>query len=138
MKHFSQILRFLSLFCAVAAQAQLAVTVSSPKITGQKAVVELVMKNSFTNKVESARAMCFLLDDQGRMVGQSTKWVIGGNQSKSGLAAGATNTFNFVITSGQPFATTNLTAKVSLSRVVLAGGRVADLDKTVNKTTAAQ
>jgi hypothetical protein len=58
------------------------------------------------------------------MVGQSTKWVIG--QNKTSLAAGATNTFNFVITSPQSFTTTNLTAKISFSRVVLDGGNLAD------------
>jgi len=113
----------------LAAQAQLAVTVSSPKVTGQKAVVELVMKNSFTNKVEAARAVCFLSDDQGKMVGQSTKWVIG--QNKTGLEPKGEATFNFVITSPQPFTTTNLTTKVSFSQLVLVGGQVADVNKSV-------
>jgi hypothetical protein len=67
------------------------------------------------------------------MVGQSTKWVIG--QNKVGLEPTATNTFNFVITSGQPFTTTNLTAKVSFTRIVLSDGQVADIKKTVNLIT---
>jgi hypothetical protein len=68
---------FLSLFLvyALAAKAQLAVTVSPVKIAGQKAVVLLNMGNHFEKSVESARAVCFLIDDQGKMVGQSTKWV---------------------------------------------------------------
>jgi hypothetical protein len=57
------------------AQAQLVVTVSPPNIAGQKAIVKLTIKNNLTNKVESARAVCFLLDKQGEMVGQITKWV---------------------------------------------------------------
>jgi len=118
---------------ALATQAQLAVIVSPPKITGTKAVVPLVLENHFTNKVESARAVCFLLDDQGKMVGQSAKWVIG--QNKTGLEPGATNTFNFVITRPQPFTTTNLTAKVSFSRVVLDGGKLADVRQSVTVTT---
>lgn len=123
------------LACAITTmEAQLAVTVSPPKVTGQKAVVQLATKNNFTNTVESARAVCFLLDDQGKMVGQSTKWVIGGTRSKPGLPAGATNIFNFVITSRQPFTTTNLTAKVSFSRVVLAGGQVANANKSVSES----
>lgn len=133
MNHINQILFCLMLICGMA-QAQLAVTVSPPKVTGQKVVVELATKNNFTNTVESARAVCFLLDDQGKMVGQSTKWVIGGMQSKPGLPAGATNIFNFVITSSQPFTTTNLTAKVSFSRVVLAGGQVANANKSVSES----
>jgi hypothetical protein len=119
---------------ALAAHAQLAVTVSPPKIIGQKAVVPLVMKNGFPEKIESARAVVFLLDEQGKMVCQGTRWVIGGSESRdggTGLAAGATNAFHFVITSDKPFTTTNLTAKVSFSRVVLEGGKLADVAKQV-------
>jgi len=115
------------------AQAQLAVTVSPPKITGQKAVVKLAMKNNLADKVESARAVCFLLDDQGKMVGQSTKWVIGGTKDRPALEPKNETTFNFVITSpdSSGFTTTNLTTKVSFSRVVLEGGKLADSIKDV-------
>ncbi|MGH7977372.1 MAG: hypothetical protein ACREDS_06425 [Limisphaerales bacterium] len=83
------------------------------------------MKNNFKQSVESARAMCFLIDQQGKMVGESTKWVIG--QNKASLEPSATNTFNFVITSlNQQLTATNLTAKVSFSRVVLSGGQLAN------------
>jgi hypothetical protein len=88
------------------------------------------MKNGLAQKIESARAVCFLLDDTGKMIGQSAKWVIG--QTKTGLASGATNSFNFVITSPQPFTTTNLTAKVSFIRMVLDGGKLADIRQSVN------
>jgi hypothetical protein len=130
MNFFSRILFCLSLLCIVKVQAQLAVTVSPPKIASQKAIVQLKMKNNLTNKVESARAICFLLDEQGQMVAQSTKWVIG--QNKSGLEPKAEATFNFVITSPQPFTTTNLTAKVSFSRVVLDGDKLADVRQKVS------
>lgn len=123
------------LFCIADAQAQLAVTVSPPKVIGQKAIVTLTMKNDFSENIKSARASCFLLDEQGAMVGQSAKWVINGNQNKTGIKAGGTNEFNFVITSSQPFTTTNLTAKVNFSRVVLNSGQVADVNKSVTVTT---
>jgi hypothetical protein len=130
------LLPFLLIFLSgiLTAHSQLAVTVSPPKIVGQKAMIELKLKNGLPDKVESARAVCFLLDDQGKMIGQSAKWVIGGTKDRPALAAGATNTFNFVITSPQSFTTTNLTAKVSFSRVVLDGGRQADLTKQVTVT----
>ena len=115
---------------------QLAVTVSAPKVIGQKAVVPLAMKNGFAQKIESARAVCFLMDEQDKMVAQSTKWVIGGSQDKPGLATGATNAFHFVITSGKPFISTNLTAKVSFSRVILESGKLADPVKEVTVTPA--
>lgn len=111
-------------------QAQLVVTVSPVKVTGQKAVVPLTIKNTFGERVESARAAVFLLDEQGKMLGNATRWVIGGSNTNS-LVAGATNTFHFVITSEKPFATTNLTAKVNFSRIVLEGGKLADPNKDV-------
>lgn len=113
------------MFCAVTVQGQLAVTVSPPKVTGQKAVVQMAMKNNFKQSIESARAMCFLIDEHGKMVGQSAKWVIG--QNKAGLEPSATDTFNFVITSrDRPFIATNLTAKISFSRVILSEGKLAN------------
>jgi len=133
MNLFHQIAFLCVLFCAVSLHAQLAVTVSPPKITGQKAVVQLKMKNDLADTVKSARAVCFLLDGQGKMVGQSTKWVVGENHT--GLEPKVGATFNFVITSPQPFTTTNLTAKVSFSRVVLDGDKLADVTKAVSVTT---
>jgi len=121
---------FLAL-ATLTASAQLAVTVSPPKVVGQKAIVTLEMRNDFSENIKSARASCFLLDEQGVMVAQSAKWVINANQNKAGLAAGGTNEFNFVITSGQPFTTTNLTAKINFSRVILAGGQMVDVNKNV-------
>ena len=119
----------VTLLCPMLATAQLAVSVTPPKVVGQKAIVELAMTNNLAAKVESARAICFLLDGQGKMVGQSTKWVIG--QNHTGLEPRAEATFNFVVTSPQPFTTTNLTAKVSFSRVVLDGDKLADMRQDV-------
>jgi hypothetical protein len=61
------------LFAALTAHAQLAVTVSPVKVTGQKAIVRLALKNNLTENIESARAAVFILDEQGKIVGQSTK-----------------------------------------------------------------
>lgn len=127
----------LLLLGTVMAQAQLTVTVSPPKVSGQKAVVPLALKNGLAEKVESARAVVFLLDEQGRMAGQATRWVIGGSNT-NGLAAGATNAFHFVITADRPFTTTNLTPKVSFSRVVLEGGKLANVTEDVKIEGAAK
>jgi hypothetical protein len=125
------------LFAANAGHAQLALIVSRPKVTAQKAIVPLAMKNNLAEKVESARAVVFLLDEQGKAVGQpTTRWIIGGSTDKTGLAAGATNVFHFVVTSDKPITTTNLTAKVSVSRVILEGGKLADVTKQVTVTPA--
>lgn len=129
----------LLLLAVLSASAQLAVTVSPVKLAGQKAVVPLAMQNNLSERVESARAVCFLLDEQGKAIGQpTTRWVIGGSADKLGLAAGATNVFHFVVTADKPFSTTNLTAKVTFSRVVLEGGKLADVAKQVTVTPAAK
>jgi hypothetical protein len=120
----------------VAAHGQLAVTVSQPKVTGQKTVVELTITNELTNEVKSARAICLLLDEQGKMVGQSTKWVVG--QNKTHLDPKAESKFNFVITCPQPLASSNLTAKVIFSRIVLDGGKLANVQQDVTVIPAAK
>jgi hypothetical protein len=73
--------------------------------------------------------VCFLLDEQGKMVGQLTKWVVG--QNYTGLEPKGETTFNFVITSPQPFTTTNLTAKVSFCRIIFDDGKLADAARDV-------
>jgi hypothetical protein len=122
-------------FCPLLAGAQLAVTVTPPKVTGSKAVVKLELKNTFAEKVESARAVCFLTDEQGKVVGHATQWVIGGTKDRPALEPGATNAFNFVIATDRA-TTTNLTARVQFSRVVLEGGKLADATKQVSVTPA--
>lgn len=117
------------------AQAQLAVTVSPVKVTGQKAIVPLAMKNTFTEKVESARATVFLVDDQGKVIGQATRWVIGGTKDRPALEPGKETTFHLVVerraskAGGQ--AVPQLKAKVAFTRLVLQGGKSVDPNKSV-------
>jgi hypothetical protein len=133
MKITLQLIRLILIsliwLCPLLATAQLIVTLSPPKIAGQKAVIKLAINNNLNDKVEAARAVCFLLDEQGKMVGQSTKWVVG--QNHTDLEPKAETTFNFVVTSPQPFTTTNLIAKVSFVRVELEGERLANPTKDV-------
>jgi hypothetical protein len=119
------------LLCVATADAALNVTVSAPKVIGQKADVPLGLKNDLNENVRSARAVVFLLDDQGKVVAQGTKWIIGGFPSSPGLAVGATNVFHFVVDGPKPFVSTNLTTKVTINRIVLEGGRLADVNKNV-------
>ncbi len=132
---------FLLLFFVlpVAGYPQLMVETQPLKLMASKAVVPLTLKNSFEAKIESAKASVFLLDEQGKMVGQGSRWVIGGETQvgpKAGLKAGGTNVFHFVITSDKPFTSTNLTPKIIFSRVVLEGGKTVDVLKDVKITPA--
>jgi len=65
-------------------------------------------------------------------VGQSTKWVIGGTKDRPALAPDHETTFNFVVPMKKPFTQT----KVTFSRVVLEGGKLADVAKDVSVTLA--
>ncbi len=109
------------LLCPFGMMAQLTVTVSPPKIVGQ------TMKNNLSDKIESARAAVFLSYAQGQMIGTSTKWVIGGMKNRSPLEPKAQTTFYFVVTSPQPFTSTNITATVTFDQMSLAGGQMADI-----------
>jgi hypothetical protein len=117
----------LGIILPLLAPAQLVVSVSSTKITGQKAVAPLSIKSSLTNGVESARATMFLLDGEGKVLAQSTKWVIGGEKDRLALQPGKEATYNFVFTVDKPFASTKLT----FNRVVLEGGKTVDPIKNV-------
>lgn len=132
----TRLVALIVLFISLTAQAELAVTVSPPKIVGQKAIIALAMTNNLAEKIESARAICFLFDEDDKMIGQSAKWVVGGMKDRPALPPKDGTTFNFVITSSQPFSKTNLTAKVSFSRVVLSGDRLADVARDVTVNTA--
>ena len=109
------------------ARAELIVKQDAPKVTGSKSVVRLTLKNTFREKVESARGTVFLMDDQGKVVGQNTAWVIGGKKDKPALAPEASTTFNFVITTDKPFTKSKLT----FGRLILEGGKVVDPVKNV-------
>lgn len=122
----------------MSASAQLAVTVSPPKIIGQKAVVRLTMKNNLSDKIESARAAVFLSDAQGQMIGTSTKWVIGGTKNRPSLEPNAQTTFNFVVTNPQPFTSTNINATVTFDQMSLAGGQMANIKKDIQIQNANQ
>ena len=138
MKTSLKLLLFVILAVSPVAQAQLAITISPPKTTGSKAVVGMTLKNNFAEKVESARAVAFLLDENGKMIGQSTRWVIGGGKDHPALESKAETKFNFVISTVQPLTTTNLTTKVNFTRLVLEGGKVVEANKNVTVTTPAK
>jgi hypothetical protein len=126
------ILQFLA---AATIQAQLAVTMSPPKIVGQKIVVSLAMTNNLADSIESARAICFLMDEQGKMVGQSAKWVIGGDKDRPALPSKFGITYNFVITSSCPLDSTNLTAQVNFSSVMAANRKALNVKQDIKILT---
>lgn len=81
----------LLLFAVVPASSQLAVTVAPPKTVVQKVIVPLTLKNTFAKQVESVRATVFLLDEQGKVLGQATQWFIGRTKDRPALCRNLVN-----------------------------------------------
>ena len=117
----------IGIFGQSSASAALSVKLDKPKTTGSKAVVKLTMKNTFTEKIEGARATVFLIGEQDKIIGQRTAWVIGGTKDKPPLKPDATTTYNFVIDTDKPVTS----ARVIFNRVILEGGKLADPQKNV-------
>jgi hypothetical protein len=122
------------------ADGKLDVRVSPIALTGQKGVVKLELVNHLGEPVVGAKAACFINDTSGNVVAQGSRWVVAGSAATNhtGLAPGATNTFHFVVGSPQPWASTNLTAKIVFSKVVLQSGKTADVTRDVRVRPAAE
>ncbi len=114
------------LFWPALSRAQLFITVSEPKVGGNKALVKLAFKNETTNTIQSARATVLILEKGTNVVGRESKWVIGNSKESQPLLPNATNSYNFVVTSQKPFAKSNVTAKIEFDRVVLGNNELAD------------
>jgi len=128
MKHIPlSLFLIIVLLVSATAHAALTVKVGEPKQIGKKVVIKLTMKNTFKESVESARAQVFLMDDKGKVVGQAVRWVIGGTRDKPALTPDAETVFNFVVEAEKPFATKT----VSFTRLILEGGKVADVNQNV-------
>jgi hypothetical protein len=91
----------VSLLWAVALSAQIEVSVSSIESQSNKSVVRLEASHQFTKDVKDARAWVFLLDADGKVVGNQAHWIIGGDSS----------------------------AKVIFSKIILADGTVVNPSK---------
>ncbi len=123
MKHLILFLLFIAVSFTV--HASLLVTADEPRSTGNKAVVKLTMQNTYTNTVASARAAVFLLDDNGKVVGQTAQWVIGGTKDKPALAPGGSSVYYVTVPADKPFKKT----KVMFTRIILEGGKVIEAGK---------
>lgn len=131
MNSLSVLLLCLWILTSPLASAQLVVSVPPVKVTGQKAVVRLGLKNELAEPIESARAVVFLLDAQGKMVAQTAQWIIGGGtKDRPPLEPQKEAVFNIVLTA-EKLASTNLTAKVQINRLLLKDGKAADLNQSV-------
>lgn len=73
----------LSLLCLTPVFADFQVAVVDTQSTSDKSLVKIKARNAFDQGVKGARAWVFLMDDQGRVVGQRAQWIIGGEPKPS-------------------------------------------------------
>jgi len=114
-------------FSPILTKAALVVSISDRKSTGQKTIIKLDMKNTFSQKIEGAKGTIFLMDADGKVTGQASRWVIGGTKDKPALAPEAQASYYFVVSNEKPFSKTQLV----INRVVLEGGKLADVANDV-------
>ncbi len=108
---------------AITAPAALVVQVAPPKSTGSMAIVKMDLQNTYSEKIQGARAAMFLINDQGKVVGQLAKWIIGGGKDTKALDATAKTSYNFVVATDKPF----VKAKLIVTQILLDGGKPASL-----------
>ena len=120
MKHSHTVTILFSLFfLSGAAFANLEVSVASLESASNKTLVKLDTKNTFDQGIKDARAWVFLMDADGKVVGNQAQWIIGGDSSeKEPLKAEDSQTFKVAIsTTSKP-----MTVKVTFSKIILADG----------------
>jgi hypothetical protein len=115
-------LAIMLLSLPILTRAALVISISEPKITGQKAVIKLDMKNTFSQKLEGAKGTIFLMDAGGKVVGQASRWIIGGAKNRPPLGSEGNANYYFVVPAGKPFSKTRL----MIDRIVLEGGKLAN------------
>jgi hypothetical protein len=116
------------------AHAELIIKTSEPKTYGQKTIIKMELHNTFTNIIESARAVVFLSDEKGKVVGRETRWIIGGTKDRPPLAPDGKAIFNFVVQHEKPFTK----SKVIVTKLTVENGGLTDLGKDVRIEAAAK
>lgn len=118
--------------CAISVHAALELTVGKPKTYTKLTVIKMDLHNSFTDQIKSAEAVVFLMSDKGKVVGQKSRWILGGPERRPSLAPDSSTTFFFVVSNAQSFATT----KVLVTRIVFENGKLGNILRDVKIQSA--
>lgn len=105
------------------------VEVGAPRLeqTGTKTLVTFGLKNTFSQPIKDVRAWVFLMDADGKVVGNQAEWLIGGGESSPAassskpLAPEQSAECVVAVSTSRPA----VSAQVTFSRIVLADGSVA-------------
>lgn len=101
-------------------KAQLAINVLKPEEKASKVLVKTTVRNTFAEPVQSARVTLFLFDQDNKVIGHETRWIIGGGEKiKKPLEPGKETVYYFVFTTDKPFSRSEL----RVNQVILKGGK---------------
>lgn len=118
MKNLLSLLFLLA--ASIPSNAELQATIAKTQRTGDKAVITITLKNTFSEPINSARATVFLIGEAGKVAGYRSAWVIGGSKERKPLGADKSAKYNFVITTKKAFKRPLL----KINRIILASGRL--------------
>ena len=123
-------LHLVLLLLPLATYAQLEVRLLETQQSGNKSLVKLELNNTYDQAIKDARAWVFLMDEEGKVVGNKAAWIIGGEKSgpenrvQPPLKKGEKNEYTLAMDmlrskkeDESPFK-----AKITFSRIILADG----------------
>lgn len=136
------IIFYLFLVFAMPLWADFQVAVVATESTPSKSVVKIKARNNFDQNVKAARAWVFLMDDQGKVVGQNAQWIIGGDssdgpQESEGRKTGAPlepekeAEYSIAVNHSSQGANPPTQTKITFSRIILADGTLVNPHKSV-------
>ena len=122
---------------ALCANAHIEFRLTETEQVGQKALIKLELNNTYGQALKGARVWVFLMDQDGRVVGEKAQWIVGGNNAtktdsqNSTLESGKRNEYAVAVNTlraqkedEEPF-----TAKVTFSRLILNDGTLLNPQK---------
>jgi len=91
---------------------------------GKSGEFELKLKNTFDKSVKSARVWVFMFDDDGKVAGNQSQWLFGGDGNKEDqpLVGEEERSFIVPVQSQKPFSS----VQVTLSRIIMEDGSMPD------------
>ncbi|MEM9400686.1 MAG: hypothetical protein AAF984_10810 [Verrucomicrobiota bacterium] len=115
------------LFSVAGLYGNLEVSVTGVQSKGNKGAVKLKLKNGFDQGIRSARVWVFMFDDEGKVAGNQSQWLFGGEGEGPGLEDSQEKDYIVPVESVKPFSS----AQVTFSRIILEDGTTPDPQTSV-------
>lgn len=134
--HLAYIILSLSILCA---DGQITVALSKTEQIGQQALVKIELNNNYDQSIKGVRIWVFMMDQNGKVVGEKAQWIVGGDNSNkpdfqnTALESGNINEYTVAVDTlraqtedEEPFK-----ARVTFSRLILSDGTLLNPQKSV-------